>query len=324
MRLWAAAVAVALSTGSSASAAAPTGTWRGTFALPASAGAVTMSVELRGTSATVVLGAGHPVRTVGRVTRRSVQVAFAVPGRPTPLRFTGRVRGRTLGGTVSQGQLRGSFRLRRGAPLEARSVGLYALADGGSLAVAENSAAGRTALLLDDGEVRKLTLRGAGRYEVGAGFAARASVAGELRFSGTSVSGRFGAVDVSATRVPLRQEEIRFRGPAGWLAGTLTLPPGAGPHPAVAFAHGAGASRRDLLSTFALFLARHGVATLALDKRGIGQSTGVWPGESASPSAIDAYARDLEAAARFLAAQRDVDPDRVGRDEADRRAARPR
>jgi dienelactone hydrolase len=55
-----------------------------------------------------------------------------------------------------------------------------------------------------------------------------------------------------------------------------------------------------------------GVAVLAYDKRGIAQSAGVYPGESPTSGTIDQLARDAQAAARWLAAQPDVDPARVG------------
>ena len=105
---------------------------------------------------------------------------------------------------------------------------------------------------------------------------------------------------------------MRFRSGNAWLAGTLTLPLGPGPHPAIAFAHGAGAMPRSVLGHWVAFFARIGIATLAPDKRGIGQSRGTYPGEGASAQSIDQYARDVEAAARFLAAQPDIDRARIG------------
>jgi uncharacterized protein len=50
----------------------------------------------------------------------------------------------------------------------------------------------------------------------------------------------------------------------------------------------------------------------ALDKQGVGQSGGVFPGDSANAFAIDTLARDAEAAARFPAAQPGIDRARVG------------
>ena len=59
-------------------------------------------------------------------------------------------------------------------------------------------------------------------------------------------------------------------------------------------------------------LPHNGVAVLAYDKRGIGQSGGVYPGESPTADAIDVLARDAAAAARVLAAEPGIDPRRVG------------
>jgi pimeloyl-ACP methyl ester carboxylesterase len=60
-----------------------------------------------------------------------------------------------------------------------------------------------------------------------------------------------------------------------------------------------------------LFVA-HGVAVLAYDKRGVGQSGGVYPGDLASEETINTLAGDAAAAARFVAAQAGIDRSRVG------------
>src|SRR5262249_20304684 len=60
-----------------------------------------------------------------------------------------------------------------------------------------------------------------------------------------------------------------------------------------------------------VFVSR-GIAVLAYDKRGNGQSTGRYPGSLASESTIGTLAGDAVAAARFLAAQRSIDRSRVG------------
>jgi uncharacterized protein len=96
------------------------------------------------------------------------------------------------------------------------------------------------------------------------------------------------------------------------LSGTLTLPRGSGRHAAVAFVHGSGPTPRAYLPDLQALLVRNGVAVLAYDKRGIGQSGGRYPGESPTDGTIAILARDAEAAARFLAAQPEVDPARVG------------
>ncbi|WP_039786173.1 acyl-CoA thioester hydrolase, partial [Actinoalloteichus spitiensis] len=69
------------------------------------------------------------------------------------------------------------------------------------------------------------------------------------------------------------------------LAGTLTLPAGPGPHPAVLLLHGSGPLDRDgntpklptnLGPALASALAANGIATLRYDRRGAGRTPGVW------------------------------------------------
>jgi uncharacterized protein len=111
--------------------------------------------------------------------------------------------------------------------------------------------------------------------------------------------------------------EVVVPGPAGPLAGTLTLPAGRGPFPAVVTATGSGAHFRDGNRTpdhpyrpfrhIADALAACGVATLRLDDRGVGGSAG-----SADAATAADTAADTAAAVRFLRARKDVDPRRVG------------
>ena len=82
--------------------------------------------------------------------------------------------------------------------------------------------------------------------------------------------------------------------------------------PAVALVHGSGATSRNDGAVYASYFLSRGFAVLTYDKRGIEQSGGAWPGESATAQSIDVYARDAAAAARFLAAQPEVDAARVG------------
>jgi dipeptidyl aminopeptidase/acylaminoacyl peptidase len=112
--------------------------------------------------------------------------------------------------------------------------------------------------------------------------------------------------------------EVQVPGPAGTLAGTLTLPDhGRPPFPAVVTLTGSGAHHRDGNRTpehpyrpfrdIADALAGCGVATLRLDDRGVGGSTGV-----ANDATAEDTAADARAALRFLRARSDVDPRRMG------------
>ena len=101
------------------------------------------------------------------------------------------------------------------------------------------------------------------------------------------------------------------------LAGTLTLPGGPGPHPALVTITGSGPQDRDnahpSIPDYRPFawLAEHlqpfGVAVLRFDERGVGESGGEFDGATSHD-----FARDVEAALAYLRERSDVDVDRLG------------
>ncbi len=93
---------------------------------------------------------------------------------------------------------------------------------------------------------------------------------------------------------------------------TLAIPPGTGKRPAIAFAHGGGPAPRSFNSINQLYFNHLGLATLSCDKRGVGQSGGSYVGAFPSAGVVDQYARDVEAQARWLATQPEIDPARIG------------
>ena len=124
--------------------------------------------------------------------------------------------------------------------------------------------------------------------------------------------------DAPGTRLapPYREEEVAFANPAArlTLGGTLTLPPGAGPFPAVVLVSDLGAQDRDgtvgtyrPLGALADYLTRHGVAVLRYDDRGVGQSGG-----STATATTAMRVSDVQAALNFLRAQLAVNIGRIG------------
>jgi dienelactone hydrolase len=288
-----------LSCASSASAKSLTGSWAGTYTL---GGSSQLTFSLSRGRATVALGVGHAGIEV--VARRGLR--FQLPGAPVPLVFRGRLRGGRITGTVRQGSARGRFAVKRGRAPSLVAPGLYS--NGGHVVGVVDDPYGPARLVdLDSGAVHAIYPAGAS-FAIGAGFATRSPTTGTARFdvSGARIDG------ATAARVPLRQLEVRFPSGGVILSGTLTLPAGPGPHPAVAWVHGSGRTTRAYLPDLQALLLRNGVAVLAYDKRGVGQSGGSYRGESPSESTIDVLARDAAAAARFLAARPDVARNRVG------------
>jgi dienelactone hydrolase len=308
-------VGLAAATGSSATTSRSlAGTWTGSFRLPLSAEGVGLAVQIRGSQAVVVLPPGHSARTTVPAKATHGRLSFRLPGRSAPVVLSGRPRKKTIVGTVRQGPLRGTFRLHRGRMPDWGVFGIYTFGDGRAIGVLDTPFFPRTAAEFDSGELHAIYPLGRGTFEIGAALGTRRPSIGRARFGpSTLVWRRTGAPDERATRLPLRQEEVRFRSVRGaWIAGTLTMPAGPGPHPAVAVVHGSGVASRSTTGPVASFFARHGFAVLAYDKRGVRQSGGVYPGALASESTIDILARDAEAAARFLAAQPEVDDARIG------------
>jgi uncharacterized protein len=279
--------------------AAPPVAWSGTYALPASSRPVAISVQLQGRTTTVSLGPGHSGATAVTAVLRGTRVTFTFPGMPANVVFEGSVAKSRIEGTVRQGALRGAFTLRRGLSRILPLLGVYR-APGGS-AVAVNKAEGFAPWLV---EIPSGATHGIGpSLTVGdklGDTTGNGSIA--LEPNGIAWNGTHYA------RVSVRQREIRV----GVNAATLTLPSGAGPFPAVAMVHGSGPQMRDEFQTFAAYCLLHGIAVLAGDKRGIGQSGGTYPGERATDATIGVLAKDAQAEARFLAGLPQIDPTRVG------------
>lgn len=123
--------------------------------------------------------------------------------------------------------------------------------------------------------------------------------------------------DAIATGVlPYRQQEVTFDNPSAGikLAGTLSVPEGNGPFPAVVLIGGTGPGTRDensfghkLFVVLADALNRRGIAVLRYDKRGVGQSGGNF-----ATATIPDFASDAEAAMTFLMSRPEIKADHIG------------
>ncbi len=94
----------------------------------------------------------------------------------------------------------------------------------------------------------------------------------------------------------------------------LESPPGAGPFPGVVIGQGSGRATTSDGAIYVPFLLERGFAVLRYDKRGVGQSTGIYRGVSAanSEAQIAELGGDMAAALSFLAARPGIDAGRLG------------
>ncbi len=115
---------------------------------------------------------------------------------------------------------------------------------------------------------------------------------------------------------PYREEEVVVDHAKAHvkLGGTLTLPSGKGPFPAVFLITGSGAQNRDeeLLGhkpflVIADYLTRRGIAVLRVDDRGVGKSTGKF-----AEATSDDFGLDALACVAYLKGRKEIDPKQIG------------
>jgi len=115
---------------------------------------------------------------------------------------------------------------------------------------------------------------------------------------------------------PYRESEVTFTNPTtkNRLGGTLTVPTGEGPFPAVVLLSDSGPQTRDVeMSGYRMFgqladyLTRRGIAVLRFDDRGVGKSTGNY----ATATTAD-FVTDAQAALAYLRTRPLVAAHRVG------------
>ena len=114
----------------------------------------------------------------------------------------------------------------------------------------------------------------------------------------------------SETGADSRFEEhpVEFHNQAIKLAGSLLLPKSEVPLPAVVFVHGAGRHTREQHREVGMYFASNGLAALIYDKRGTGQSDGVY--ESRKP--YENLVNDALSAITFLKQRPEVAQSQIG------------
>jgi pimeloyl-ACP methyl ester carboxylesterase len=116
---------------------------------------------------------------------------------------------------------------------------------------------------------------------------------------------------------PYRAIEVAYDNPDApgvRLAGTLTVPSGKGPFPAVLLITGSGRQDRDQslfghkpFLVLADYLTRRGIAVLRVDDRGVGGSTG-----GSRDDTSNDFATDVRSGVRFLKTRPEIAPGKIG------------
>ena len=134
----------------------------------------------------------------------------------------------------------------------------------------------------------------------------------DLSFSGQKLTISESGKARTARRVTYKERQVAMPAQGAQLAGAITEPLGVAPHPGIVIVHGAERGERYFYDAWVGVYASMGFAVLTYDKRGVGSSTGTYPGDFPTTSALEVYADDAAAARDFLARWPGVDPSRVG------------
>jgi hypothetical protein len=194
---------------------------------------VTLALAAR--TVTVTLGPGHVAHAEVPLRRSRGTLRFSAPGLPKPIAFVLKATGKKLTGTASQGAARATVTLTRGRKSVDTTLGYFAS---------------------PNVEVARFTRHGFNTKP----------------FAIDLATGAFGPPPATVgTRLDAHQFDVRFPSGKATLSGTLTLPPGDAPHPAVVYVSGSGDTLREESHWLDALFVSHGIAVLAYDKRGVGQ-----------------------------------------------------
>jgi len=299
----------------------PTGSWIGDARQLDGATRIAMVIDSSGTTARITLAAWEADSVpAARATTTGDSLAFVAVVRTDTLRLTGTLADGRWHGRVSLGEREADVEMiRLAAPDSADQramVGTYRTGSGRVIGLAPFSEFGSGIMLVDyeTGRIGPVFPLSRDESLVGHAIVSPLFPADSLTMT-WSASGmveriRFaerGQPVAVAERLATRDEEVRFTSGSVALAGSLVLPPGPPPHPAIVLVHGSNAQTRDALGPWSRFFASLGFAVLVYDKRGTGTSTGEW--KSAD---FDALADDVIAGVRFLSTRGDIDHERVG------------
>jgi pimeloyl-ACP methyl ester carboxylesterase len=240
--------------------------------------------------------------------------------------FDGTLRDDVLDGTVSGAAPAAALHLvrvaRPPAGQSAAAVGTYDLGGSRELLLTYRAFGLLTGIVLERRGEREVVQRAF--YAIPTGpdrYVTSGSIVQSLRRDETltlerSASGSVTGIRWSGSNAPAgrarptggpRQLAVGFEGPAGHIAGTLFLPEGAGPHPAVVLVGGSGPTSKDANALRARQFLKLGLAVLTWDKRGVGETAGSYLAAGFSDLADDAAS-----ALAFLRRRPEIDASRVG------------
>lgn len=294
------------------------GAWFGSAQIGGETLMMMMQLETKdGALSGVVMLPMENAEVAGSPVLEGSHLQFSGEGPSGPVVLDGDVDRRSFAGTIRRGDAPGTFALHRSmSPDEiAAFAGFYR--DGMRSFVhlqRWDELGGQMVMLNEAGELRALFALDDSTFITGPGAMRTRPVESTLTFTrdrgGEAVSlhvARDNATRTFARTRAWEGRDLQFQNGDVTLAGTLFVPAGKGPHPAVVLTHGSGDQDRSAGLLFMVPLLDKGIAVLSYDKRGVGGSTGSWMN-----SGFDDLAADALAAVELLEATPSIDPKHIG------------
>ncbi len=237
------------------------------------------------------------------------QLTLDLPGPSGPLRCHGVVEGPAIQAESKAAGCRLELVAGRDTGLATRLTGLWTDDDGRAYAISRSGDSPATMWLdYQTGAWRQLGERD-GALHAGPAVATPWPEVLHLEPQGADLRLLDGSRTTSTRlqRVPLTEREIGWPSDDAMLKGTLLLPPGAGPFPAVVLTQMSSPATREGYREFAYFFVAQGIAALIYDRRGNGESSG-----SEGGAGMLQLADDAARAVNALAALPEIDARRIG------------
>lgn len=257
--------------------------------------------------------------TVIKLTTEGNRIRFELPEAADRLIFEGQIRDGLISGTVLQAGKRGTFQLVRTAKVDPGIypgyAGIYRLDANRFIHIQPFMEFDGLLTYIDDktGRIGALYPQSETTFFSGPAALIPAPIDVRIKFvkNKSQVTGLVWYQGVlpgkKALKINFKADQVQFRSGDVTVAGTLITPVTKGPHPAVVALHGSGPLTREGQILLFGFLVPRGIALLAYDKRGTGQSQGGdWR------DGFDDLAGDAVAAVQLLKTRKEINPKQIG------------
>ncbi len=273
------------------------------------------------------------LRTANRIyrvtgSREGAAVSLILNRRNEDRQFKGAITNQVLDAKAEDNQPPNRIILRRVDLIPeskiAELIGVYALNDDQRIAFRATQN-GLVMTNYGNGQIRNLYASSPDRYVAGPAIAIPDPIKYQIQFlrherghiDRVQLMGDDGLTTVATRRPAPVVEDFEYSSFDGTtIRGSLYLPAGDGPHPAIVWVHGSGRVTRENAGSWPLYFADLGFAMLAVDKRGVGKSEGNYQlpdggGRDNFPH-MRRRSRDVAAAVKALGQRNDIDAQRIG------------